>query len=320
MKLMCWAEAAPARRHIVFLFGSGLIGAAIQQALLRNAPDARKDIFPYDWNDPVARSQQTEALLAAATTWARAGGSPDIPLQCDVIWAAGRSGFASDSAQMQLETELFSEVLDLARTLEARFSDAQHVRHLFSSAGGLFEGQNFITATSQPNPLRPYGEGKLAQEALLQAGVRHTRCRIYRPSSVYGASPGARLGLIGTLILNGLAGRTTSIFGRPDTLRDYVFADDIGRFVQQQISAPEPDPTKTFVLASGRPSPMFEIIARVEDILQSPLLLRYDTKPTNALHMSFRPATQPPGWRQTAQDTGIRLTEQRLRAAVLSNP
>ncbi|MEO1362186.1 MAG: NAD-dependent epimerase/dehydratase family protein [Pseudomonadota bacterium] len=317
MKLVCWTEAIPARRHMVFLFGSGLIGAAIQQALIRNAPDAQKELFPYDWNDPVVRSQQTDDLLAAATTWARASGSRDIPLQCDVIWAAGRGGFASDSAQMQVETDLFSEVLDLARTLEARFSDAEHGQHLFSSAGGLFEGQNFISATSQPNPLRPYGEGKLAQEALLQAGGGHTRSRIYRPSSVYGASPGARLGLIGTLIVNGLAGRTTSIFGRPDTLRDYVFADDIGRFVQHQISAPEPEPAKTFLLASGRPSPMFEIIARVEDILQSPLLLRYDTSPTNALHMSFRPATQPSGWRQTAQETGIRLTEQRLRAAVL---
>lgn len=321
MKLISWDSDRHGQRHLVFLFGSGLIGGAIGQALSRQVAQITAQYLPFDWTDAAARRAHSQAILEVATQMAKAG--PPLPLTVDVVWAAGRSGFGSNKADMERETALLSEILALAQQVGSKLRATSLSLHLFSSAGGLFEGQRFVGAKAEAAPMRPYGTGKARQEEILRTTDGFTQRFIYRPSSVYGYSAAARMGLIGTLIANGLLGRTSTIFGRPQTVRDYVFADDIGRFIAQQITAPagasakQDKATTTFLLASGRPSTMFEIIERVEAVLGGTLLLQYDTSPYNALDMSYRPSGLDPHWNSTALDTGIRVTEQRLRSALL---
>lgn len=293
--------------HEVLLFGTGLIGSAVLAAL---APGARVlRTVPYDWTDDTARRRAHPEIVASLSQEARA---------VSVVWTGGRSGFGSGPEDMARETSLVEEVLDLADATRGRAPASRHAIHLMSSAGGLFEGQTFCDARSTPAPRRPYGEGKLNQECLARARGGEARIHVFRPSSVYGVSPSGRVGLITALIGNALRGATTKIMGRPSTLRDYVHAGDVGRFVARKVmntgaGADGATGCGTYLLAQGRPAAMSEVIARVEHVLNLRLGLQFDPDPGNARNMSFRSSALPDGWRQIDLATGIALVAQRLR-------
>jgi nucleoside-diphosphate-sugar epimerase len=311
MKLLRWTGRGGSR-HAAALFGAGLLGGAVEDAF-RSKARASAAFMPYAWGDAAARAAQLLDIERALLD----GAAPEGPRSIDVIWAGGRSGFGSSPEDMAAEQEIFAQILAFGSTLQARFPDAAHGFHMISSAGGLFEGISHCGADTAPRPLRPYGNGKLRQEALLHAAAGLELRRIYRPSSVYGFRPGGRLGLVTALASNALTGRTTRIVGSPHTIRDYVSAEDIGRFVAQEALRPSPGADLTFLLASGRPAAMCEMIALVEQAVQTRTLLQYDPNPSNALNMSFRPSALPRRWRPTALETGIRRTVSQVRRAVL---
>jgi UDP-glucose 4-epimerase len=306
MRLLRWIDQGGSG-HAAALFGAGLLGGAVENAL-RRAAQVNATFMPYDWSDPAARPTQLLDIARAI---------PDGARFIDVIWAGGRSGFGSRHEDMDAEQALFAQILAFSQTLLAQASDAAHGFHMISSAGGLFEGVSHCGADTPPRPLRPYGEGKLHQEALVHASHGKALRRIYRPSSVYGFQPGGRLGLVTALASNALTGRTTRIVGSPHTIRDYVLAEDIGRFMAQELLHPSVGRNLTFLLAGGRPAAMCEMIGLVEQAVQARVLLQYDPNPSNALNMSFRPSALPRRWRPTALETGVQRTVSQVRRAVL---
>jgi nucleoside-diphosphate-sugar epimerase len=310
MKLLRWGEDANA--HVALLFGAGLVGGAVERAL-RRAASAEAGHLPYDWTDAALRAGHGAAIGAAV----RAAAQRTPPARISVIWAGGRSGFGSTVEDMATETALVAEVLDLAWRLRDAHPDATLDIHLLSSAGGLFEGMTHCDLDTPPRALRPYGEGKLAQEALLHVADGAARRRIYRPSSVYGYWPGARFGLISALVGNALAGRVTRIVGNLGTVRDYVLAEDIGRFIAGRIQSAAGPAEATHLLANGRPTSMFEAIALVERVMNARLLLQFDPHPSNALNMSFLPSALPVGWCPTALPVGVDLVAARMRRHIL---
>ncbi|HMD68449.1 MAG TPA: hypothetical protein VKF42_06165, partial [Chitinivibrionales bacterium] len=80
-------------------------------------------------------------------------------------------------------------------------------------------------------------------------------------STVYGPiRKGFRLGLISTLIFNGARQEVSRIFGTINTLRDYVWCEDIGNYIARAIAENDDDQNNSIVyLASGKPSSIFEI-------------------------------------------------------------
>lgn len=291
----------------VLLFGLGLIGGAVDRALrLRFQAEGRD--FPYDWQDGGLRQAQRKGIGAALPQAGRLA----------VVWTGGQSGFGSSDADMAQETAIVAELIAMAETLR---QDGRAVDfHMMSSAGGLFESQTHCSELSIPQPLRPYGAGKLMQErALAQAGGLDRR-HVYRPSSVYGVTRSKRVGLVTALISNAMQGRTTRIFGNPNTLRDYVLADDIGHYLARRIvgagavsgqgtdRAPDPAPDQgllTFLLASGRSASVFEVIERIRERIERPLLLQFDPHPSNVRDMSFLPSALPSDWQPTPLASGI---------------
>lgn len=276
-------------RPTVLLFGVGLIGEAVERALhLRFGATVQE--FPYDWHDARIRHGQWLAIAAAL------GGKKRIA----AVWSGGISGFGSSREEMTAETEIVTELIGWVEELQPRW---QVDFHLISSAGGLFEGQTHCTASSRPNPLRPYGESKLWQEELLRA-AHFRRRNIYRPSSVYGVGRSKRLGLATMLATNAMTGKTTRIVGNPGTLRDYVLSDDIGRFMAKQIVDPgQRDGVMT--MASGRPASVREMVELVRARVAQPVMVQFDPHPSNAQPMSFLPSSLPSGWRSTALESGI---------------
>jgi len=160
------------------------------------------------------------------------------------------------------ELDSFSKVVEMAMAVR-RENPAWLLRfHMLSSADGPFEGQRNINNASLPAPRRPYALLKLAQEKILDDCDSLDRF-IYRPTSVYGfAGLNRRLGLIPTLLWNGARNKVCTIFGAPETLRDYVWADDVGAFMAGKIASEISD-SGCLLLASGKPSALSEVLHRI---------------------------------------------------------
>ena len=193
-----------------------------------------------DWNDLGASLAAAAAALKSQRT--------------RVFWCAGRAGFSSDATQCEAEQRSFETVLRWAEKLEVPLEF-----HLASSAGGLHEGQLLVSAGDPLTTARPYAALKRAQEQALTASTLRDRF-VYRLSSVYGVPvPGRRLGLISTLVLNALRHRPTTITANASTLRDFVSAEDVGRFMAQEHKAPG-----VHYLVSGHPLSVWALQLAVE--------------------------------------------------------
>jgi UDP-glucose 4-epimerase len=293
--------------HVALLFGSGILGGAIVRRLSASAAAPPVDLS-WPWGDAQDRRGTADALVAAL--------GAERPRWVSLVWAAGRSGMGSTTDDMDRETELFREVLAFGRMLATSTGAEVHI-HLVSSAGGLFDGRTHVGIDSVAEPTRPYGVGKLAQEQALEAAAEGTPAlsyHVYRPTTVYGFQAGARMGLVPILILNGLAGRSSTIIGRADTIRDYVWTEDVARFIAGRVVGLAPSERHPLLLASGRPAPLGEIVWETEHLLGRQLHLRYDPRPSNSANMSFRPSAIPSGLRPIDIRSGIRRVAEAVRS------
>ena len=291
------------RHQAVLLFGAGLIGGRIAESLLRRGWAGSESPTPWDDDAELGRHlDEVERLVSDE------GGVNFERL--DIVWSAGRAGFAADEAQARGEEQNFRRVLDLLSRLAAS-SVADLVVHLVSSAGGLFEGQRHVDPSSVPSPCRPYGVLKLRQEELLRElgtrrpdGARPLVRRIYRLASVYGPAPrGVRRGLIGTLLLNAAEGRATPIVGQLTTLRDYVFTEDVARHLADACTTEVTDTCE--VLASGKPTTIHEIVQHVGRVVHRVPRLVFAATRDNATDITFAPQVLPQRWSTTDLETAI---------------
>jgi UDP-glucose 4-epimerase len=278
----------PAGRRLTAVFGVGLVGAALVAALhRRGACAAARHEVP--WTDPgrlLTGLHGIEDELAGAGAGRR-----------HVVWSAGSAGFGATAAEAEAELAAFRAVLAMAGRLAGRCPRGV-VFHLLSSAGGLFEGQRHVERGSRPAPRRPYGELKLRQEQLLAAAPDGLGKRVYRLTSVYGYPHGRRRrGLIPTLVVNGVRQRVSSIVGRLATLRDFTWAEDVARFLADDLLGAAPGgECVTHTLAAGVPTSILEVRRLVEAVLGRPLYLSYSPAPDNCEDITFSSRLPPPGW------------------------
>lgn len=290
----------------VVIFGSGLIGRSILGALAKRG-QTENTLLPLSWTERKARTPQLDAMGSRLR---------ELPAGAtiDVIWAAGRAGFTASQGETAQEREAFTDVMEWLRGLSQQLSGRALTLHVVSSAGGLYEGQRFVDADSVPRPLRPYGDLKLAQEGIARTLCDTIPLNVYRPSTVYGThGQKERSGLVNTLIMNAKTHTVSRIFGGLDTIRDYVLAGDVGKFIAAQTGRPITQ-SLTFLLASGKPAALGEILSLIERILGRPLLIGLDPVPSNARHITFRPSALPVGWHSTDIETGIRQVMRQLSA------
>ena len=296
---------------IAAVFGVGLIGMHLIQSLYRRSYKFAYKL-PFSWGKAVHRLNENSVILNSIRDLLKTGMNADVPdlnSQCriDFVWSAGKGGFSMPESEILSEINSFSDVLALAVTV-ARENPSCMVRfHLLSSAGGLFEGQRNVGGKTAPCAKRPYAVMKLKQEQILESRNDMVQF-VYRATSVYGfAGLNRRLGLIPTLLWNGSRNNVSSIFGTPDTLRDYVWAGDVGSFIADKILSKTSE-SETFILASGKPSSVFEIFRHVEKILNKKLFCHYISDGGNTEHNTFNITTWPKGWGPSQLETGISKT------------
>jgi UDP-glucose 4-epimerase len=272
------------------LFGAGLVGTALAERL-RSFGEMEATACPLDWADVTRRNRELEELR---TRIAGALGPPAGALT--FVWSAGRAGFAAGPEETAAELANFRAVLAFSERCAEDHPHASIRFVHFSSAGGLFEGQRQVDALSVPAPRRPYGELKAAEERLLAAsGIPAV---VIRLSSVYGlVRPGQRAGLISTLLVNGISRRVSSIHGSMDTLRDFVWTDDVAAFgARLVLGGADSASARTILLASGRPSSIFEVQKIIEDVLGYKIYIAHPPHATNRDDITFAHTALPSGW------------------------
>ncbi|MFT5139162.1 MAG: nucleoside-diphosphate-sugar epimerase [Lysobacterales bacterium] len=301
-------------RKLVLLFGFGLIGSAIARRLEWNKYAC---IFRFDtsWSDAKLREKQFLAIKQAVFEIGR-----KESCELHLVWSAGKGGFASSETDLRDEQTSFDATLSLFQTL---LPSQKGIFHFISSAGGLFEGQRLVEQTSEPNPLRPYGVMKLHQEMQL-AGLEdgaHRRTRIYRPSTVFGAQEfNFRSGLISHLIWNALRNQPTTLESNLQALRDYVFVEDVGRYVVRKIQTGMNDSDEVCHLVSSKPSSIFEVTRKVQKLLGKAILYQFSDVHQNNANITFCRNALPQDWSPANLDFGLSEVLRKTRMFIYGAP
>ena len=298
------------RQHFVLVFGVGLIGNSILNKISASSNSIRSK-FKFTWGDHALQKMELNKIvefLDKQIIEKKTG----ITKQIDIIWSAGKGGFYSSREVLNLELESYQNILEFSFQVSEKFSTINIGFHLFSSAGGLFEGQKFVDINSQPFPLRPYSELKLIQENMLKILNCKLNKYIYRPSSVYGYIPNSRLGLIPNILVKSIRYECIDVFASTATLRDYIFVNDISEFVKMNIlvaaSSSQNCEPKVYFLVTGKPSTILEILKVISNTVNRNIYNNYTLSIKNSDDNTFSPNIVPLRLNTTDIYTGISIT------------
>ncbi len=226
-------------RHLII--GHGQLGGAIAAHL----DPRRVEVARIPWDVPIdaqrALVDQIEAFLETEERSA-------------VLWCAGAGVVGTPEHRLRDERELLDATLDaIGRSQRGalRF-------FLASSAGGVYAGNGGLcTEETMPVPTSSYGHSKLLQEQMLDdwAGSVSVELLVGRISNLFGPRQNMSKpqGFISHLFA-AMARQQPLVFTVPgSTIRDFVFADDIGARVASWATAPEASPGTTLkILAAER--------------------------------------------------------------------
>lgn len=141
------------------------------------------------------------------------------------------------------------------------------------SSGGTVYDPDVAPPYAETAPTRPgsaYGSAKLALEEQLAARAPG-RFVTLRVSNAYG--PGQPVasgqGVIAHWLRAARRGEDIRLFGAPETIRDYVYVDDVARAMRAVDAVPGPLPP-VLNIGSGRPTTLQELAETVLAVVQDP--------------------------------------------------
>ncbi|MDD5365100.1 MAG: NAD-dependent epimerase/dehydratase family protein [Gallionellaceae bacterium] len=253
----------------VLILGAGFIGRALAQRLAadertvtlisRSAPISH--LNGVDWQQ--GRLDDRNLLREL------------LPHSCAVVHAATTSTPGRYPHQPAREAE--ENLLPLLHLLEI-LGQYPGIPLLYLSSGGALYGNPTslpVTERQPPAPLSYHAAGKAASEHFLGVFARqgHT-VTVLRPANAYG--PGqplkAGFGVIRTLLEHTKCGSLMDIWGDGETVRDYLYIDDLIRACMHALAAPT---SGTFNVGSGTGINLNDLCQLAECITGRPLQVRH---------------------------------------------
>lgn len=196
--------------------------------------------------------------------------------QCGtVVHLASSTTPGSSAQQPAMEEANLQFTQQLVQVLQQQ--SATHL--VYFSSGGTVYGNPALLPVPEDAPLAPlspHGAAKVAQEALVSSlRAQGHAVSILRPSNAYG--PGQPLksgfGLVRTLLEHARQGTTLQIWGDGESVRDYLYIDDLVEATLNLIT--KPCLADTYNLGSGKGYSVNQVKAMVEQITGSPVATHY---------------------------------------------
>ena len=267
--------------HVVLHFGIGLIGSAVQELFAQSNSNAFKTLeLPFQW-EKIDLIQSQFIKIFNKTTELLYNNQ-----KLTIVWSAGKAGFLATEDEVETELTFFSKVAEELKNFSVNKQKAHVI--LLSSGGGMYEGQSNIGWMTKTKPLRPYGQLKNDTEDILTSLQEHfLKVSIIRPSSIFSTRIyKGRKGLINTLIANIKSGTQTTIYGDPNTLRDYVLDFDVAEVILDLVMDRREDDS-LLVVASGKPTSIKQIIQMIENHSGKHAQVRYTLKKSNTGNITY---------------------------------
>lgn len=265
---------------VVLHFGIGLVGSAFEQRIRQSFSTKVQlltSLLKIDWSDSSKSSEIIRNFLESNESFISESTSLSI------LWTAGKIGFNGTQVSATKELDFFKTITSLVNAKCQKLTNKIYFI-LVSSSGGIYEGQIKINNVNNYSPQRPYGLLKVGQEEFCK--LEFNTPVFVRLSSVYSkTNVSSRLGLIGTLLTNGLNNKVTTIIGNSATLRDYILDDDIANAIISIIVTQ--DDTRTHFFAAGKSISIASLIRIVEKVLHKKLYINYSYTTTNDLNMAY---------------------------------
>lgn len=256
--------AEPAEEAVAWVVGGGgLLGSSLLAAARTQGRTVHRSQVP--WHDAAASVD----VLAADAERLIAGHRV-----VELYWCAGAGVVATTPEQLASEVELVDRFVDAVSEVRRRHLGQTLRVFLSSSAGGVYAGSGHapFTERTEPVPISPYGEAKLAVErAVARLAEGGTSVLVGRIANLYG--PGQNLekpqGVITQMCRAHLRRAPLSIYVSLDTARDYLFVRDAAQMALAGLSrlAEEPPGTVvTKILASHVPTTLASVVGEVRRI------------------------------------------------------
>lgn len=179
---------------------------------------------------------------------------------------AQMKGVTSADPSMELSDNLAAAIPVFAAA--ARYQ----AKVVLLSSGGTVYGQALSVPIRTDHPVAPissYGLSKVAVEncASYFARTADLNCVILRPSNAYGPGqiPFRGQGFVATAMATIMNGDAVRVFGRPGTVRDYVFVDDIARAIV--IALDKGENSAIYNVGSGHGLSNDDVLDHMEKIL-----------------------------------------------------
>ena len=252
-------------RKALIIGAGGLLGSAIHSQL-QSEGAAVTIAQGIQWKDSAKAQKQLCDLLESFLLGSPSPSSQQN-LRVEIFWCAGAGVIGTSVADLEKEVTLFEQVID---TLTSTLQDAISGTSFFyaSSAGGVYAGSKNppFTENSEPKPLSPYGESKLACERKLELlNAYNVKVVIGRFTNIYG--PGQNIskpqGLISQICLAHHRGLHSKIYVSLDTLRDYVFVRDAAFMsvrLMDYVSTLDQASTTIKIIGSGTATTIAELM------------------------------------------------------------
>ena len=230
----------------------GLVGSSVE-AKLRSRSTVWVPESPIQWGD---QSLFEESFKQAFTQFIQHIAQEDWA----ILWCAGNSVVSSSLGDLQRESDFInficSQISLLPQPLQLR-----GILSFASSAGGVYGGSvgTVFSESTIPQPINDYGFTKLKTEELLinLAKSTSTRAAIFRLANVYGPNQNTvkSQGLISAITHSMLHHKPVNIYVPLQTVRNYVYADDVGEVIARcvtRLSADQKSKTFLKLVASDR--------------------------------------------------------------------
>jgi UDP-glucose 4-epimerase len=310
---MPFAEAAEHDRPTVAVLGArGFVGRAIVAALrAREIPTVLRNS-----DTPAVRQGQLDPAVARATS---------------VIVVTGRSNPAlaerdGDTAARELAES--RELFHLLGRSRSRLPATQRIL-LASSGGAVYDTRQEppYHEWSDTAPSSAYAQLKLDIEGAFLSTTAHDSERtVLRLSNVYG--PGQRTGtgqgVVGHWFEALRNDESIRLFGDPDTIRDYVYIDDVAQaFVAAHLTGGALPAVLN--IGSGRPTSLRELLTLVlqsADRVDQPVEFTSD-RPFDRRHtwLDISAARRALGWQPTTSlEAGLRRAWEHLSTSATVDP